>query len=320
MNKIKSLAVALALVLGITSQVQAGASYSSVDVLNGTCSAPSFTFRNDTNTGFYLVSEGIIAICVNGAEVARVNSNGINSTVSGASVQFNQTDGTISANSASYAAADSKQAVAGDLNVAAGAGTSTALDSAYLAGVMGNVILDGNMTDTENIVAGVVGKYDITGTNASVYPKAGVVAEVGGSKQGQTASSADGAFVAVLGGDSGGVQARAAFTVANQNSAGTSYFHFGTDFQGAGTHSGYLSNYFKDGFLRLGGRYLNAGSQQTVADLCILGGTNAPTDGTSGTGAGFCAAGSAYFRQDGASSNVYINRGSTASPTWVAAI
>lgn len=321
-RRLASILTALALVAGVTAPATAQ-NFSSVQVLNGSCSSPSFTFYNDSDSGFYLVSAGTIAICINGAEVARINASGIQSS-GGSSVLISQSDGTVSASSASYAASTSKQAVSGDLNLAAGAGTSTALTSAYLAGGMGNVLLDGSLTNTENIVAGLIGKYNITGTNASTYPKAGVVGEISGAKTGQTSSSADGAFVAVIGGDEGTVRARAAYTV-DFNNTGThngnaSYFNFGLDLQGPGSHSGYMTGRYQDGFARLGGIYSNAGTLETVADLCILGGTSAPTDGASGTGAGQCGAGSAYYRQAGASSNVYINRGTKASPTWVGAI
>lgn len=314
------LAALIALSGATAAQAQ---TFSSVQVLNGSCSAPSFTFKNDSDSGFYLLSAGTIAICINGAEVGRITSNGLASS-GGSAVNVDQTTGTVTAATTSYAGTPSKQALAGDLNLAAGAGTSTALSSAYLAGVMGNVLFDGALTDTENLVSGVIGKYNITGTNAALSAKGAVIGEVSGAKAGQVSSSADGAFVAVIGGDEGAVQARAAYTVDFNNTGnhGTnlSYFRFFADTQGPGAHSGYMTGRYNDGFFRLGGIFSNAGALETVEDMCILGGTTAPTDGTSGTGAGQCAAGSVYFRQGGASSNIYTQRGTKASPTWVAAI
>ena len=63
-----------------------------------------------------------------------------------------------------------------DFNVGAGYGSSTATAPVYGAGVMGN-ILGANLTLAENILAGVIGKYDITGTNASTKGKAAVKKE-----------------------------------------------------------------------------------------------------------------------------------------------
>lgn len=312
--------ITLALLLGVSATPALAQNFSSVAVLNGSCSAPSFTFFNDTDTGFFRASANTIGVCVGGVQVATINSNGVASTIS-TSVQIDQANGTVSAtNATAYTGATSLQSLAGDLNVGAGTGTSTAGDSAYIAGAMGRVAFVGNMTDTENVVAGVIGKYDITGTNASTYAKAAVVGEVSGATVGQTSSSADGAFVAVIGGDEGPVRARAAYTADMNNSDGLSYFNYFADAQGPGTHSGYSALRYNDGFLRLGGVFRNAGADETVTAVCILAGTSAPTDGTSGTGAGNCGAGSVYFRQDGASSNIYTQRGTTASPTWVAAI
>ena len=87
----------------------------------------------------------------------------------------------------------SVQSVAGDLTLAAGYGSSTATAPVYAAGVMGNAISTANMTATQNIIAGVIGKYDLTGTNSSVLPKAGVIGEVG-----DNADTANAAVMAVL--------------------------------------------------------------------------------------------------------------------------
>src|SRR3990167_10244175 len=84
-----------------------------------------------------------------------------------------------------------------DFNVGAAYGSSTATAPVYGAGVMGN-ILGATLTATQNILAGVIGKYTITSTNASVLGKAGVIGEVG-----DLSDSADAAVLAVLGGDTG---------------------------------------------------------------------------------------------------------------------
>lgn len=116
---------------------------------------------------------------------------------------------------------DSLQAVAGDLNLAAGAGISTANDSKYQAGIMGNV-LGTALTKTRNIHAGVIGKYTILTSDASELPKAGVIGEAAGT-------SCDGAVVALLSdGDELNVTPTAAFKVMSMAGAGSS-FDYGLD-------------------------------------------------------------------------------------------
>src|SRR3990167_9128996 len=88
---------------------------------------------------------------------------------------------------------------------------------------MGN-ILGATLTATQNILAGVIGKYTITSTNASVLGKAGVIGEVG-----ELSDSADAAVLAVLGGDTGTSTPGAAFGVMSINSTAASMFDFGLD-------------------------------------------------------------------------------------------
>ena len=77
-----------------------------------------------------------------------------------------------------------------DFNVGAAYGSSTATAPVYGAGVMGNII-GSALTATQNILAGVIGKYDLTSTNSSVLGKAGVIGQVG-----NLANSADAAVLA----------------------------------------------------------------------------------------------------------------------------
>lgn len=110
-----------------------------------------------------------------------------------------------------------------DFNVGAGYGSSTATAPVYGAGVMGNII-GSALTATQNILAGVIGKYDITSTNASVLGKAGVIGQVG-----DLANSADAAFLAILGGDTGALTPGAAYGVMSMASTGASKFGYGLD-------------------------------------------------------------------------------------------
>jgi len=130
-----------------------------------------------------------------------------------------------------YAGTGSFQPIGPDLNIDAAAGSST--DPKYIADAMFNVIGDA-LTKTKTYIAAVIAKLSITGTDLSTYPRAAIAAEIG---DGVTA--ADGAVVAVLGGDSAQTNARAAFTVDNQNSTPASGFDYGLDLQGPGAHDGY---------------------------------------------------------------------------------
>ena len=216
--------------------------------------------------------------------------------------------------------AGSMQAISAMLGLAAGVGSSTSTSPRYLAAFMAEVFqgrtVDAaaiNLTATANIVAAIIGKYSQKGTNASTYMASAVRAEIG---DGVTAPRA--AVLAVMGGDTTASSAAAAFGVDWESSMGASRFNFGIDFEGSGAHDGYQLPRYNQGFIRMGGRVQNAaGALVTIADLVILAGTAAPTDGTSGTGAAVAGPGSKYIRQSGSDSNEFIQRGTLASPTWV---
>ena len=136
---------------------------------------------------------------------------------------------------ATYGEEDSFQLLAADLTLTAEAGSSESTEPKYLAPVMGNVF-GADLEKTANAIAGLIGKYSITGTNASTYPKGAVIAEIG-----EDTTTADGAVVAVLGGDTGTASARAAYTVDNHNSNATPKFTYGIDLVGVGAHDGYVA-------------------------------------------------------------------------------
>lgn len=197
--------------------------------------------------------------------------------------------------SESYDDAGSFQPIAADLELGADAGTDEVGDSDYLAPIMGNV-MGADLTKPHNIIGGVIGKMSVTGTNASDYPIAGVVGEIG---DGVTA--ADGAFVAVLGGDSEQTNARAAFTVDNQNSTPGSGFDFGMDLQGVDHDS-----FGAVAYVKCVARYTN--------NVCKLIGAGAPTSGASGTGDNFAGPGSEYT--DITNGNLYIQIAVITAPDW----
>jgi hypothetical protein len=92
----------------------------------------------------------------------------------------------------------------------------------YVGGVMGNVL--GTVTGTSAFnTAGLIGKYNVS-ANASIGPKAAVIAEIGENAVG---ASCDGAFVAVM--SEGSVDNYPAFSVKNLNSTTGNNFSYGVD-------------------------------------------------------------------------------------------
>ena len=206
------------------------------------------------------------------------------------------------------------QPVYGDLKLQKAAGGSTAATPRFLAGVMGNVmeqtVADG-LTKTKNIVAGVIGKNDIQGTNSSTYPSAGVIGEVG------DLSKATYAVLAVFGGDTPGTGPTpvAMFGVDWQNSTLSAKAQFGLDLQGNGVHDSYATPNYTTAHIRLGGRRNSVAGGDDVLITTIAA---APTNGTSGTLAGFAGPGSLLIRTD--TPTLYQNTNTKASPTWTAQV
>src|SRR3990167_11375594 len=66
-----------------------------------------------------------------------------------------------------------------DFAPAAGFGSSTNGTPAYGAAIMGNIIGSANVTGTDNILAGVIGKWDLTGTISATYAGAAGRGEIG---------------------------------------------------------------------------------------------------------------------------------------------
>lgn len=198
-----------------------------------------------------------------------------------------------------YSAAGSFQLLAADLTLAAGAGTSDPTGSSFLGAAMGNV-LGSNLTQTHNYVGGVIGHYSVTGTNASTYPVGGVLA---GISDGTT--TADGAFVAYIDGDSALTTAGAAFKVMNNNSTPGSGFDFGVDLQDAA----------HDGYAAVDEDFYNKAPVRLVRDVVVLVDEGTPANGVSGTGANTAGKGSLYV--DTTNGVLYINTGTMASPAWM---
>lgn len=197
-----------------------------------------------------------------------------------------------------YAGTASFQTLPGDLTVLPAAGKNVP-NTAFLAGAMGNLLADDPLTKTGNYLGGVIGHYSVPGAKATSYPAGGVLAGIGDGS-----TTADGAVVAYVDGDSALTKADAMFKVMCNNSTPGSGADFGLDLQDA-AHDGYLpvdAAFYKKAQVRL------------TEDVCTLVGSGAPTDGVAGTGAGNTGKGSEYV--DSASGERYLNTGTKASPTW----
>lgn len=205
-----------------------------------------------------------------------------------------------------YGDADSYQPVAVDLELEAGAGTSDAGDTAFIAPIMGNA-LGADLTKTHNYIGGVIGADSITGAKAGELQKGAVI---GIAMDGVT--DADAPVVSVIDGSdpSAVTRTRAMFAARMNNNNAGSGADFGLDLYDAGRSPAILSG---------GGEPL-AYAKAAVrlnAEVCIFAGSGAPVDGISGTGAGFAGPGSLYVRTT--SVKLYLNTGSRDSPTWVVA-
>jgi hypothetical protein len=164
--------------------------------------------------------------------------------------------------------------------------TLSSFTGGYGAAAMGNV--GGTVAAGNSIVGGLIGKYNVA-TNPSDEPAGAVLAEIGES----SAGTADGAFVAYIGGDSGAVSGHAAYTVRSLNSTSGSGFDYGVDLNST-TVTGYQPLTFGVADIRLN-------SAATIGS-----GTTAARPAT-------CVKGSIYLN-----TTTGIMDGCTATNTWTA--
>lgn len=176
-----------------------------------------------------------------------------------------------------------------------GSNTATAPSSAQ--GVAGQVFGTANQTKTATYYIGVMGRYLLTGTNASTFAKAGVMGVVG-----DQTTTADAAVMAWMDGDGGTTTARAGFGIGMTQSTGASGFDYGMDLklQDAVGGGGSVQDY-KKAEIRMSN------------DVVIMTGSAAPVNGT--TGDNFAGPGSLYVATS--TGVLYIQTGSISSPTWV---
>ena len=110
------------------------------------------------------------------------------------------------------------------VNPTAAFGSNTATAPSSAQGVAGQVFGTANQTKTATYYIGVMGRYLMSGTNASTFAKAGVMGVVGDST-----TTADAAVMAWMDGDGGTTTARAGFGIGMTQSTAASGFDYGMD-------------------------------------------------------------------------------------------
>jgi len=118
-----------------------------------------------------------------------------------------------------FSGASSRQTVQADALFSSFTGT-------YGAGIMGNAV-SGTIGTGNSIIGGIIGKYNLADSDPSDHPQGAVIGEIG--EDVGTTTLPDGAFIAVLGGDTAEVDAGAAYAVRYLNSVPGSKFNYGLD-------------------------------------------------------------------------------------------
>ena len=174
-------------------------------------------------------------------------------------------------------------------------GSNTATNPSSAQGSSGQVF-GSNLSSTATYYVGATGRYLVTGTNASTFPKVGVLGVIG-----NTTTTGDAAVMAWMDGDGGTTTARAGFGIGMANSTGTSGFDYGMDLQlqDAVGGGGSVQDYKK-------------AEIRVSNDVVVMTGSGVPTNGT--TGDNFAGPGSMYVDISGA--NLYIQTGLITSPVW----
>jgi len=185
------------------------------DTTLGVIGASTLTGLLNANGGI-AVDTNAFAVADTTGVVTLANGETIDNTTDGA---FTFTGGKIVL-SPTFTAAGSDQSVEADA-------TLSSFTGGYGGGVMGHVM--GTLAAGNSIVGGLIGKYNVSDGGDSDHPQAGVVGEVGE----ESAGTADGAFIAVLGGDAGELDAGTAYGVRYLNSTAGSQFNYGLDLYSA---------------------------------------------------------------------------------------
>lgn len=142
-----------------------------------------------------------------------------------------------------YTGTSSHQPIASDLTLSSTAGKDISSGTAHLAAIMGN-LFGAVLTKTGTYLAGLIGKYSVTGAKGTHLQAGGVLGVIADG-----VTEADGAVVAVLDGDSAVTTATAAFAVRKNNSVPGSDFAVGLDLQGT-AHDGFTAVAYTTGEIR----------------------------------------------------------------------
>lgn len=204
-----------------------------------------------------------------------------------------------------YADAGSHQTIAADLTLDAAAGTSDAGDTDFLGAIMGNV-LGAALTKTKNYIGGLIGMYSITGSNASVLPKAGVLGIIADGT-----TTADGIVVGHLDGSDPSTQTRAnaVFKATMANAHASSGVDYGVDLHAPAIDIGSETEVVMP---------IAKASLRLDREVCVILVDGVPVDYTdgdpAGTGEGYAAKGS--LAVDYTNGKLYINTGTKTQPAW----
>ena len=200
--------------------------------------------------------------------------------------------------SSTAAEASATRGVFSQLTASGGFGSSNPIAPSSGQGMQGR-ISGSNLTSTSTYYSGSLGQYRVTGTNASTFPKVGVLGVVGDST-----TTADAAVMAWMDGDGGTTTARAGFGIGMTQSTAASGFDYGMDLKLQDAVGGGASiQPYKKAELRMSN------------DVVIMTAAGAPSSGASGTGDNFAGTGSLYV--DVTAGKLYIQTGAITSPTWV---
>ena len=162
-------------------------------------------------------------------------------------------------------------------------------DPASAQAVRGRVT-GSNLTKTHNYIIGATGTYNVTGTNASLFPKVGLFGVIG-----DTTTTADAAIMAFVDGDSGETRAGAAYGVGMINSTANSGFDYGLDLQFFNSGVPNTTHPFKQADVRLNNGVLIKSVDTAVVDgdaTTLAVGTVVLTSHGTGTGLMFISNGS----------------------------
>ena len=211
--------------------------------------ASSFTISSDwTNAGNTIADLGIVT-------TTDVNGGSIDGTPVGAN---SASTGAFNSLTTTKAVTTDETAIAEYSQLTVSGTWGAAAPSFGLASY--NKILGADIAATDSYMAGVVGLYGITGTNATTYPACGVLGWIA-----DETTTADAAFVALIDGDTGVTTAGAAYAVRYLNSTPGSGFDYGLDLYSTAIGAYNAVSYGAAEIRFSNGATINAGSAATRA-------------------------------------------------------